>query len=854
MFANRWMRSWMLISTLAFAPALGAQNILYFDGINGTSPADALDNLGHAYTTVTSGSAFNAAMTDGTIWDLVVVAYAGAGFDYTNLINYIDAGGRAFVSFNNFDDAPLLREAFDVAIAVSFTTPHDVFEAIYPSVALPQWRMPNVVSQISVSGVDDWADNGDYLTPNSDGLAIGESSGGFSLVLRGNGGRTIALGHELDSLDTAESIAFLENCFAYLLQKFVLLFKDYGDATSSASVDALDAEGLVYTRVGYDPDFVSLMSLYIDWDVVVVDVVFNSMSSSSVAALRNHVNSGGKALLTYWNLDAESALAGDFGVTATTSFFFAQEIHGWPAVWPQNTIWTTPNTLPATISTTSETVFDSGDRLTASTEAESVGGFTATPFLDQGAVVLANHGNTICIGHVLVEHDQPAVTDLVQNCLHYLCNPPCRTLVFDSGSGTALRDALRAAKLPFVRVSSGGDFDKALGSGYAWDYVVVHNPSLVFDPTRLVQYINNGGRALVSYWNLDAEPDLQTALEIGGAIDFFDPMQISNWNALTPIWQHPNPIAALLPTTSTHTDNGDFLTALDGAAAGGFVATPTAGMAGVVIAHGGDTICIGHELDGLEAGATTDFLENCLRLQCPPPPQNDDCADAKIVTSGVYFGTLIGATSDAISSCDPTAMQAPDIWFEFTPPENGTLHVSTCGTHDQYGVDDGVNTVLSLFNGCGGTEVACENDEPTECGLLDGSTLRDSHIVQALSAGQTVLIRVARRQGSHRGPIVLNVGFNPAGTEFRRGDANTDGAFDVSDTVYILNRLFVIGSPPFSCRKTADANDDGGIDIADGVYALNSLFAGGPPPPPPTACGLDPTADGLDCGSYAPCP
>jgi len=97
----------------------------------------------------------------------------------------------------------------------------------------------------------------------------------------------------------------------------------------------------------------------------------------------------------------------------------------------------------------------------------------------------------------------------------------------------------------------------------------------------------------------------------------------------------------------------------------------------------------------------------------------------------------------------------------------------------------------------------------------------------------------------------------PTGTEFLRGDGNDDGGVNIADAVYLLNALFVPGSPQTSCTDTQDTNDDGGVNIADAVFVLNALFVPGSPPlpdPGPSTCGVDPTDDTLDCASYLSCP
>ncbi|HAK97420.1 MAG TPA: hypothetical protein DCM87_21140, partial [Planctomycetes bacterium] len=88
---------------------------------------------------------------------------------------------------------------------------------------------------------------------------------------------------------------------------------------------------------------------------------------------------------------------------------------------------------------------------------------------------------------------------------------------------------------------------------------------------------------------------------------------------------------------------------------------------------------------------------------------------------------------------------------------------------------------------------------------------------------------------------------------FRRGDSDSDGAIDIADAIFNLGYLFARSAAP-DCLDTADANDDGQVDIADAIALLSHLFAEtGPLPAPFGSCGLDLTADDLDCGSYPPC-
>ena len=98
-------------------------------------------------------------------------------------------------------------------------------------------------------------------------------------------------------------------------------------------------------------------------------------------------------------------------------------------------------------------------------------------------------------------------------------------------------------------------------------------------------------------------------------------------------------------------------------------------------------------------------------------------------------------------------------------------------------------------------------------------------------------------------------GGRPLAPEFRRGDSNGDGGFNIADAVFLLAALFS-GGPASVCADASDANDDGGVNIADAIFKLANLFSGGPDLPAPGSfdCGIDPTtSDALDCVTYT-CP
>ena len=90
------------------------------------------------------------------------------------------------------------------------------------------------------------------------------------------------------------------------------------------------------------------------------------------------------------------------------------------------------------------------------------------------------------------------------------------------------------------------------------------------------------------------------------------------------------------------------------------------------------------------------------------------------------------------------------------------------------------------------------------------------------------------------------------GVPFLRGDADGNGVFNgLVDGLFILAFAFIPGSAVPLCMDAVDADDDGIFNgLLEGLYVLNFAFVPGNPPPPPPgvdACGIDPTADDLNC-------
>ncbi|MBN1443769.1 MAG: hypothetical protein JXA90_13750 [Planctomycetes bacterium] len=105
-------------------------------------------------------------------------------------------------------------------------------------------------------------------------------------------------------------------------------------------------------------------------------------------------------------------------------------------------------------------------------------------------------------------------------------------------------------------------------------------------------------------------------------------------------------------------------------------------------------------------------------------------------------------------------------------------------------------------------------------------------------------------------PSLVREPQDPGGLLFHRGDATDDGLVNLSDAVRVLGHLFQAWPAP-PCVDAGDTDDNGLLNLTDAVYLLNHLFLAGPELPLPgmSACGPDPTPDGLgDCSTTACAP
>ncbi|MBI5862967.1 MAG: hypothetical protein HZB38_00360 [Planctomycetes bacterium] len=147
---------------------------------------------------------------------------------------------------------------------------------------------------------------------------------------------------------------------------------------------------------------------------------------------------------------------------------------------------------------------------------------------------------------------------------------------------------------------------------------------------------------------------------------------------------------------------------------------------------------------GVPCGSQYRATLTCTPCEPPPPPANDDCTGATLMSCG---DTVIGDNTNALNdgiipSCSfGGAATNSDVWYKFVA-DSASATVSLCGGGTLS------DTVVSLYDGCGGAELACNDDF---CGLLSETT------AAGLTPGNTYYIRVAGWGAAAQGTFTLSL-------------------------------------------------------------------------------------------------
>lgn len=131
--------------------------------------------------------------------------------------------------------------------------------------------------------------------------------------------------------------------------------------------------------------------------------------------------------------------------------------------------------------------------------------------------------------------------------------------------------------------------------------------------------------------------------------------------------------------------------------------------------------------DCVVSNACSTITSSARVITTLPPDPHDTCATALEASgTGTFSLAMCGAyINESPASC-VAGPQAADVWIRYTPSTTGDYRITTC---DQPGYD----TILSVYNSCGGAETACNGDFCFSLASIDRI---------ALTAGVPIYVRL----------------------------------------------------------------------------------------------------------------
>ncbi|MCA9242382.1 MAG: hypothetical protein KDA32_00395 [Phycisphaerales bacterium] len=233
-------------------------------------------------------------------------------------------------------------------------------------------------------------------------------------------------------------------------------------------------------------------------------------------------------------------------------------------------------------------------------------------------------------------------------------------------------------------------------------------------------------------------------------------------------------------------------------------------------------------IDG-EAGAEGIYEMSVSVSADPNDPNtggdNDDCANATPVGDGSFTGSTVGATNDGTATCG-SSTTSPDVWFEYTAPVTGDATATTCNGLTDY------DTVLSVLNSCGGTQIVCNDDTagaPAACSL--SGLNRKSTVTWSVTSGQTYLIRVSGFNGATGGfqLDISSTGVGLPNDNCANATAVGDGSFSGDTSTATNDGTASCGSstttPDVWFEYTAPVTGDATATTCNGVTAYDTVLS-----------------------------
>lgn len=185
---------------------------------------------------------------------------------------------------------------------------------------------------------------------------------------------------------------------------------------------------------------------------------------------------------------------------------------------------------------------------------------------------------------------------------------------------TSVAIALNGLEIPFYLTIDDVYFNLSL-TLFEWKLVIIDNPIMFFDLTvldEIVNYLDAGGRLIMSSWWIDTYPGHPLWAELGFAFagEMPDSSPIYIWDDTNKIFTEPVAYGDnYFNPTFDYGDEGDLLTVYDNATAlAGLTLTPTADNAIIVLRKDGKTLYNGYLIDQFWGDLDDSTYEDRLEL------------------------------------------------------------------------------------------------------------------------------------------------------------------------------------------------------------------------------------------------
>lgn len=227
------------------------------------------------------------------------------------------------------------------------------------------------------------------------------------------------------------------------------------------------------------------------------------------------------------------------------------------------------------------------------------------------------------------------------------------------------------------------------------------------------------------------------------------------------------------------------------------------------------------------------------------PSDGDECFDCIPIGNGAFSGTTSDNTGTTDDSSCGAAGDVIDEWYCYTATCSGTATASTCNPGTDF------DTTLAVYSGCGGAELACNDDavgSPAACSL--SGLNRKSIVTWSATSGVTYYVRVSGYNGA-TGDFDLTLscsGSNPCPNDTIASPtviaslpySGTGSTADCNDNYNEICPFTLTGAPDVVYAYTPPGDQTIDINMCASNYDTKVyIYAGSVTPGSPVACNDD---------------